>query len=168
MSWGTHLSLGLNGLSIDPRRIEFEKHSLTKAVEVGFFCHEYQRHDSPSPQKPCCEESSSSNILQSGFGEFCENKLPHWWHFTRLLLLVEDLVVWILLEERLVVVRAVTFLPFSESVSSPLQKSDVQIQAVILLDSTGDGEHSSEGSTGSSMLPRRMLVGKHSLMTAVI
>lgn len=37
----------------------------------------------------------------------------------------------------------------------------------MLLDSTGVGEHSGSGSTGFSMLPRRILVGKHSLITAV-
>jgi len=47
----------------------------------------------------------------------------------------------------------------------PLHKSDVQIQALIVSDSTEAGMHSSCGSTGSSMLPRRILVGKHSLMT---
>ena len=49
----------------------------------------------------------------------------------------------------------------------PLQKSDVQMQAWIVSDSTEAGLHSSSGSTGSSILPRRILVGKHSLMTDV-
>ena len=49
----------------------------------------------------------------------------------------------------------------------PLQKSDVQIQALIVSDSTDAGLHSSCGSTGSSILPRRILVGKHSLITDV-
>ena len=49
----------------------------------------------------------------------------------------------------------------------PLQKSEVQIQALIVSDSTDAGLHSSCGSTGSSILPRRILVGKHSLMTDV-
>ena len=47
----------------------------------------------------------------------------------------------------------------------PLQKSVVQMQALIVSDSTEAGLHSSSGSTGSSMLPRSILVGKHSLMT---
>ena len=34
-------------------------------------------------------------------------------------------------------------------------------------DSTDTGLHSSDGSTGSSMLPSRILVGKHSLITDV-
>ena len=49
----------------------------------------------------------------------------------------------------------------------PLQRSDVQMQALIVSDSTAAGLHSSTGSTGSSKLPRRILVGKHSLMTEV-
>lgn len=54
----------------------------------------------------------------------------------------------------------------SDSASIPLQKSVVQMQARILSDSTGIGEHSGVGSTGSSMLPNSMLVGKHSRITA--
>ena len=53
------------------------------------------------------------------------------------------------------------------SAPMPLQKSDVQIQALIVSDSTDAGLHSSCGSTGSSILPSRTLVGKHSLITAV-
>ena len=49
----------------------------------------------------------------------------------------------------------------------PLQKSEVQMQALMVSDSTDTGLHSSDGSTGSSMLPRRILVGKHSLITDV-
>ena len=47
----------------------------------------------------------------------------------------------------------------------PLQKSEVQIQAEMLSDSREVREHSTWGWTGFSMLPRRMLVGKHSRMT---
>ena len=56
----------------------------------------------------------------------------------------------------------------SELMSSlpiPLQRSVVQMQAEMELDSMEDGEHWVAGSTGLSMLPRRMLVGKHSLIT---
>lgn len=55
----------------------------------------------------------------------------------------------------------------SLSASIPLQKSLVHIQARILSDSTGTGLHSGDGSTGSSMLPSRILVGKHSRITDV-
>ena len=48
---------------------------------------------------------------------------------------------------------------------TPLQRSEVQIQAEILSDSREVREHWSWGCTGLSMLPRRMLVGKHSRMT---
>ena len=48
---------------------------------------------------------------------------------------------------------------------TPLQRSEVQIQAEILSDSREVREHWSWGCTGLSMLPRRMLVGKHSLIT---
>ena len=47
----------------------------------------------------------------------------------------------------------------------PLHKSDVQMQALIVSDSTEAGLHSSSGSTGSSIFPRRILIGKHSLIT---
>jgi hypothetical protein len=53
--------------------------------------------------------------------------------------------------------RATFLVHFSNSLScSPLMVSL----------STGTGEHCSVGSTGASMLPSRMLVGKHSRITA--
>ena len=48
---------------------------------------------------------------------------------------------------------------------TPLQRSEVQIQAEMLSDSREVREHSAPGWTGLSMLPRRMLVGKHSRIT---
>ena len=48
---------------------------------------------------------------------------------------------------------------------TPLQRSEVQIQAEILSDSREVREHWAWGWTGWSMLPRRTLVGKHSRMT---
>ena len=47
-----------------------------------------------------------------------------------------------------------------------LHRSEVQIQARIVSDSTGSGEQIGVGSTGLSILPRRILVGKHSRITA--
>lgn len=47
-----------------------------------------------------------------------------------------------------------------------LHRSEVQIQARIVSDSTGSGEQIGVGSTGLSILPSRILVGKHSRMTA--
>ena len=48
---------------------------------------------------------------------------------------------------------------------TPLQRSEVQIQAEMLSDSREVREHWTWGWTGWSMLPRRMEVGKHSRMT---
>ena len=53
-----------------------------------------------------------------------------------------------------------------ESFPIPVHKSVVQIQAWMWLDSTDTGEHEGEGSMGSSIVPRRIVVGKHSRITA--
>lgn len=65
-----------------------------------------------------------------------------------------------------VVVRLVTP-PLEDASSIPLQRSEVQMQAWMVSDSTGAGEQNGVGSTGSSMLPSRMLVGKHSRITDI-
>ena len=64
----------------------------------------------------------------------------------------------------LVVVTRETSVLISSS-PRPLQRSVVQMQAEMLSDSRESGSHSARGSTGLSMLPSRMLVAKHSLMT---
>jgi len=51
-------------------------------------------------------------------------------------------------------------------VSTRLHKSLVQMQACMVSDSTGWGEQVEVGSTGLSMEPSRILVGKHSRITA--
>ena len=64
----------------------------------------------------------------------------------------------------LVVVRRVTSVLISSS-PIPLQKSEVHRQAEIPSSSRESGSHSDPGLTGSSILPSRILVGKHSRMT---
>lgn len=78
ISFGIQVDLASNGFSIDPKRIDVEKHSLMNEVDVADLCHEYQRQASPSSQSPCCLGSVSSNRSQSGLTESVENKLPHW------------------------------------------------------------------------------------------
>ena len=56
----------------------------------------------------------------------------------------------------------------SLSLLRSLHMSDVHRQAVMTSDSTGSGEQLDEGSTGLSRLPSRILVEKHSRITAVI
>lgn len=53
------------------------------------------------------------------------------------------------------------------SLPIPLHRSVVQMQAEMESDSMEEGVHWMAGSTGLSILPRRMLVGKHSLITEV-
>ena len=68
-----------------------------------------------------------------------------------------------------VVVTTARFLPPPDSPwSRSLQRSEVQRHAEMASDSTGSGEHWPEGVTGSSRLPSRMLVEKHSRITAEI
>ena len=83
--------------------------------------------------------------------------------------MVATVVVVVLLCGLLVVVVTTTPVT-SELMSSlpiPLQRSVVQMQAEMESDSIEEGEHWVAGSTGLSMLPRRMLVGKHSLITEI-
>ena len=54
----------------------------------------------------------------------------------------------------------------SSLVPRSLQRSEVHRHAVMASDSTGSGEHLLCGVTGSSRLPSRMLVEKHSRITA--
>ena len=50
---------------------------------------------------------------------------------------------------------------------TPLHSGVVQIHAEMESDSSEEATHELAASTGLSMLPSRMLVGKHSLMTEV-
>ena len=89
---------------------------------------------------------------------------------TGLLVVVVAIVVVVRLVGLLVVVVVATTPVTSELMSSlpiPLQRSVVQIQAEMESDSIEAGEHWVAGSTGLSILPSRMLVGKHSLITEV-
>jgi hypothetical protein len=61
----------------------------------------------------------------------------------------------------------VVWTAFLGSPGRMLHRSDVQMQARIVSDSTGSGEQVGTGSTGLSKLPSRILVGKHSRITAV-
>ena len=61
--------------------------------------------------------------------------------------------------------EVVTTAPVSP-VSRSLQSAEVQRHAEMASDSTGSGEHSLRGVTGLSRLPSRMLVEKHSRITA--
>ena len=63
-----------------------------------------------------------------------------------------------------VVVRRVTSVLISSS-PIPLQRSEVHRQAEIPSSSRESGSHSGPGLTGLSILPSRILVGKHSRMT---
>ena len=68
-----------------------------------------------------------------------------------------------LLGEEVVALTDTSLLILSSPI--PLHRSVVHMQAEMESDSIDDGEHWSPGSMGSSMLPSKMLVGKHSLMT---
>ena len=50
ISCGSQKGLVASGSSMDPNRIDLEKHSLMNDVELLDFCHEYQRHASPGWQ----------------------------------------------------------------------------------------------------------------------
>jgi hypothetical protein len=82
ISLGAQVWVGRRGSSIDPSRMEVEKHSLMYATSFSDFCHEYQRQASPGSQNPCWAGSSVSNCSQEG-PEEAENNDPHLWHFTR-------------------------------------------------------------------------------------
>ena len=66
MSLGEQVSAGRRGSATVPRRMEVEKHSLTKLVRPLLLSQEYQRHASPGPHWPDWEESEGENFEQLG------------------------------------------------------------------------------------------------------
>jgi hypothetical protein len=140
MSLGVHEEEGRRGSLTVPRRIEVEKHSRTKLVLPLLRSQEYQRQASPAAHSPAWLRSERSNLSHVGFPSL-EKRLPHWWQRTPPPLKSSS-TSWSRLGGGAVtaestVARAVLGLSSSPI---PLQKSVVQIQALIVSLSTETGE----------------------------